>query len=294
MQLLHSSEMEAVGMAGKRYLYCLLIVIICFTVTGNVLADVTEANNAGTKKSPFFVNLKVDIPVIAIGTLVATSVLMLEDNLPKSHKSNLKPGSVNPLDRPVIGYHFHGWDLFGHIGTVAIPAAMLCLSFVELPEYGWSGMLEDFLIVGEVIAVSSMMNEIVACAMPRPRPYMYRPAAWFHEARKSSWDWRSFYSGHSGAPFAASTAFSYIFTRRYPHSPWVPAVWTLSYAASALVAISRPLARQHFWTDIMVGAAIGTAWGILIPVLHERNARMDEFFVRFVASPGAAGAILYF
>lgn len=281
-------------MAGKQYSCFLLLAMICAITTGNLLAGGMEEKRDEKKRSPFFVNLKIDIPVIAMGTLVATSVLMLEDSLPKGHQSDLKPGRVNILDRPVISYNYRRWGIVGDIGTVAIPAAMLCLSFAELPEYGWRGVLEDFLIVGEAIAVSSMMNEIVACAMPRPRPYMYKPYTWFHDARKSSWDWRSFYSGHAGAPFAASTAFSYLFTMRHPGSPWVPVVWTISLAASSLVAISRPLASQHFWTDIIIGAAIGSAWGILIPVLHERPTEKAPGDVRFVFSPSVAGAICYF
>jgi len=281
-------------MSKRIFAYVLITALIWSVAAGSLLADGAEENRKDVKQSPFSVNLKVDLPVIVMGTLVATSVLMLEDSLPQGHMSSLKPGRVNVLDRPVINYNYRRWGLVGDIGTVLVPGAMLCMSFVSLPDYGWRGVLEDFLIVGQAIAVSSMMNEIVACAMPRPRPYMYKPNTWYYHARKSSWDWRSFYSGHAGAPFAASTAFSYLFTVRHPHSPWVPAVWTMSLAASTLVAVSRPLAGEHFWTDIIIGAAIGGAWGILIPVLHERSGKIEPGDVRFVFSPSAAAAVAYF
>lgn len=247
-------------------------IIILIGTAATVQADETRAEAF----SPFFVNLKVDIPVTFISTLVAVSVRYLEGNLPRAHISKLNSSSVNAMDRSVIGYHYPGWGTAGHVGTIVIPAATLCLSLIELPQFGWHGVLEDFLIVGESLAMSAMLNQIVAGSMPRPRPYMYRAANWYKQANNSSWDWRSFYSGHAGSCFAVTTAFSYIFMNRYPKSKWVPAVWVISMAASSVVSIARPLAGEHFWSDTLVGAAIGCAWGILIPVLHQKKTVKEK------------------
>ncbi len=247
---------------------CISLVVLTFLCTAPALhAEGAEAKSV----SPFFVNLKVDLPVTLISTLVAVSVRYLEGNLPRAHITRLNPGSVNAMDRSVIGYHYPGWGTTGHVGTIVVPAATLCLSLIELPRFGWHGVLEDFLIVGETLALSAMLNQIVAGTMPRPRPYMYRASNWYRQANNSSWDWRSFYSGHAGSCFAVTTAFSYIFMNRYPKSRWVPAVWVIGMVTSSMVSISRPLAGEHFWSDTLVGAAIGCAWGVLVPVLHQKK-----------------------
>ncbi|MBN2158741.1 MAG: phosphatase PAP2 family protein [Spirochaetes bacterium] len=244
--------------------------------------------------SPFFVNLKVDLPVITISTLTAVSVRILVGSLPRSHITNLDTSRVNSMDRPVIGYQFPGWGLAGDIGCVLVPAATMCLSFVELPKYGWSGMIEDFLIVGEAVAVSSMFNQIVAGAMPRARPYMYRYTLMRKQARNSSWDWRSFYSGHAGACFSATIAFSYLLTVRYPESKWLPAAWVMSVATSSLVGISRVFAGEHFWSDTIIGSVIGACFGILIPVLHQRKPEIARGDVRLSFSADKLGMTCYF
>lgn len=270
---------------------CISLIVLTFLCKAPALhAEEAEANAV----SPFFVNLKVDLPVTFISTLVAVSARYLEGNLPRAHITKLNPGSVNAMDRSVIGYHYPGWGTTGHVGTIVVPVTTLCLSLIELPRFGWHGVLEDFLIVGETLALSAMLQQIVAGAMTRPRPYMYRATNWYNQANNSSRDWRSFYSGHTGSCFAATTAFSYLFMTRYPKSKWVPAVWVISMAASSVVAISRPLSGEHFWSDIMVGAAIGCAWGILIPVLHQKKTVKEKGDVDVSVSLNTLSMTCYF
>lgn len=277
-------------MNRKNILYAIFSVFIIFGTAFPTLA----AEGSEKPVSPFQVNLKVDLPVLTIGTLTAVSVRFLEGSLPSRHYSLLDSSRVNPLDRSSIGYHYPGWGMVGDIGTILVPAATLCMSFIEVPKFGWYGFLEDFLIVGEAVALSSMLNQIVAGAMPRPRPYMYRVYTWHKQARNSSWDWRSFYSGHAGSCFAATIAFSYIFTTRYPDSKWIPAVWVMSVVTSSLIGISRPLAGEHFWTDTIIGSVMGCAWGLLIPVLHQRKTKMESGDVSVSVSMNTLSLTCYF
>ena len=277
-------------MQGKNIVHVLLAVVFFFSITEKGRAEENEAK----KVSPFKVNLKIDIPVMGISTLVATSVLFLDDNLPKGHDSDLSRGKVNVMDRSVIGNSSEEWDIFGTVGTILVPAAAVCMSFIELPDYGWDGVIEDIIIIGESISVASMVNQLVAGAMPRARPYMYDPLTRQKQARNSSWDWRSFYSGHAGACFAATTAFSYLFTVRHPHHKLIPAVWAVSLASSSMVAVSRPLAGEHFWSDTIIGSVIGLAWGILIPALHQKSLLTKAGDVRLSFSGDTIGMRYYF
>lgn len=277
-------------MSNKRLLRLFMAVSIFLTGALPVLAE----QNAEKAESPFRVNLKIDLPVIAISTLTAVSVRYLEGSLPRNHISYLDSSRVNKMDRSVIGYHYPGWNVASHVGTILIPVATLSLSLIELPRFGWNGVIEDFLIAGEALSASAMLNQIVAGAMPRPRPYMYRVSSWYRQSRHSSWDWRSFYSGHAGSCFAVTTAFSYIFMMRYPESKLIPLVWVVSMVSSSMVAIARPLAGEHFWSDTIIGSVFGVAWGILIPVLHERQPVRKEGDVKVSLSGNALSLTCFF
>jgi len=76
--------------------------------------------------------------------------------------------------------------------------------------------------------------------------------ALIHEDRPDGSDDDSFPSGHAGLTFA-SAAFLH---HRYGWRTALPA-----YAAAGLVAYSRIPANEHYWHDVLAGAALGWACG---------------------------------
>jgi decaprenylphosphoryl-5-phosphoribose phosphatase len=64
-------------------------------------------------------------------------------------------------------------------------------------------------------------------------------------------------SAHATASFASATAMSRIAPRRAPGL----------YAGAALMALTRPYLGMHYPSDVVVGAALGTALGKLVPGL---------------------------
>ena len=68
-------------------------------------------------------------------------------------------------------------------------------------------------------------------------------------------------------------------------------MWIGTHALAATTAYLRVHAGKHFWTDVMVGAAVGSGLGLLIPWLHERNEGGSLALQPFVI-PGGAGICL--
>jgi membrane-associated phospholipid phosphatase len=62
-----------------------------------------------------------------------------------------------------------------------------------------------------------------------------------------------------------------VFAARHPRSRWVAPVWVIGMTLASTTAIARVAAGKHFWTDILVGAAVGSATGVAIPALHRRR-----------------------
>ncbi len=263
--------------------------LILFTVIPTAVESKTPQ-----KTSPFEINMYVDIPLIGMGAIIASSALLLEDQLPQTHDAVIDKNRLNALDRTVVGNNSRAFDITGNIGTALVPSVALCLSLLSLKEYGWHGVLEDFIIIGEALALSSIFNQVIAGAFPRARPYMYDETLREEKAHNTAWDWRSFYSGHAGSCFATTTAFSYLFTVRNPGSPWIPVVWSISMASSATVAVSRVMAGEHFWSDIMVGSIVGCAWGLIIPILHQKKTYVKKGEVQVALLADRAGVVYWF
>ena len=77
----------------------------------------------------------------------------------------------------------------------------------------------------------------------------------FPERRPDGSDRKSFPSGHTSQSFAAAAT---LFTRQGA------AVGIPAFAIASLVGVARVQADKHFYYDVIVGAAIGTASGLLL------------------------------
>ena len=84
----------------------------------------------------------------------------------------------------------------------------------------------------------------------------------FPETRPDGSDRRSFPSGHTSAAFAAAASIQ----QRQGWGAGIPA-----HIAAAFVGYARVEAKRHHWYDVVAGAAIGEASGLLITNDRHRN-----------------------
>ena len=128
---------------------------------------------------------------------------------------------------------------------------------------------EDIATLGvmylETMAGAYASKEILKKVIDRPRPYTYFEGA--PENEKDDWN-NSFPSGHTTLSFASAGFVSYVFSRYYPDSKWKIPVIAASYTAATATAVLRLMSGNHFMTDVITGALLGTLWGIGIPMLH--------------------------
>jgi membrane-associated phospholipid phosphatase len=98
-------------------------------------------------------------------------------------------------------------------------------------------------------------------------------------------------SGHATVAFALASTIS----ERFDNSWWVAPG---AYALASLVAFSRTRANAHFASDVLVGAAIGTATGRTVVDLERARERAEaqtaapHASLRPQVGPGAAGLAL--
>ena len=64
---------------------------------------------------------------------------------------------------------------------------------------------------------------------------------------------------------------SITFGKYNPSSNLTPYIWASSLLIVSAVGCLRYAAGQHFPTDVIVGAVVGSAIGYLIPLIHESS-----------------------
>jgi hypothetical protein len=149
---------------------------------------------------------------------------------------------------------------------LALAGADLGLAGGDLRRAG-----EDLAVAGEAIAVTVLATEVLKLAVSRRRPYALGAAT-----RGGPEDDLSFPSGHTSSAFAAAAAFGTVARLRGYAGAW--AVYAGGFAGAATVGWLRMAADRHWLTDVVAGAALGTAAGVGLPLLLHRR------------EPGAAAA----
>ncbi|MFC2821396.1 MAG: phosphatase PAP2 family protein [Sphaerochaeta sp.] len=126
----------------------------------------------------------------------------------------------------------------------------------------------------ETAAAAWGLKEVLKSLVCRPRPYMYFEG--YPQSKVDSGDWDdSFPSGHTTMSFAGASFASYVFAKYNPDSKWKFPVALASYAIAGTTAALRVAGGNHFMTDILAGALIGTAIGIGVPALHTLFSNTD-------------------
>ena len=101
--------------------------------------------------------------------------------------------------------------------------------------------------------------------------------------------YRSFPSGHTVMAFAAAAAVTGETARWWPDA--TPYIGTALYGGAALAGLSRMYNDQHWASDVLVGAAIGTFVGQKVVRYHRTHPgnRIDRWFLAASLGPAPAG-----
>ena len=127
-----------------------------------------------------------------------------------------------------------------------------------------------FVIYNETLLVGMALDSVVKSVVARPRPYVYsddpeRVAFVQRQGRDSHY---SFYSRHASMTFGASVAGAYLFAQSPSDTNARATVWGIELALAAATADLRTRAGMHFYSDVAVGAVVGSGIGLLVPYLH--------------------------
>lgn len=132
------------------------------------------------------------------------------------------------------------------------------------------------MMYGETMLLTSGLTYLMKNAFDRTRPFVYNddpaiPAALKQErtARKS------FPSGHTANAFASMVYLATVFEKTNPDSKHHDLVWAGCLTSAAITGALRIAAGRHFPSDVLIGAAVGSLVGWVVPRVHEVDDLTD-------------------
>ncbi|MCA9527342.1 MAG: phosphatase PAP2 family protein [Myxococcales bacterium] len=161
------------------------------------------------------------------------------------------------------------WLSWGTAGGLLLWGAVDSLALQTEPT-PWT----DLGLYAESAFFALTFTQLAKAGFRRPRPYTYLDGAPLETASDSA---LSFFSGHTAAAFALAGTSSYFAVTRQDSDLVKAGVIVGTGSLAFLTAWLRVTSRKHFVTDVLAGALVGTATGVLVPHLHrdDGKARVD-------------------
>jgi PAP2 superfamily len=270
-----------------------LIVLLIFTFGTSRAQSDSSDKTSNFKTEVYRIEYKWEIPV----TTVAAGITFY--NFAKiSNKSDpteqqieaLNRDNVNTIDRWSMHPYSKTLDQISYIPLyIAIPLPLLFLAD--------SKMRKDFLAISylyiETLAATGLVYSTAVNLTNRFRPFTYYSDAPQNLALESNVK-KSFFGGHV-ALVATSTFFmARVYADYYPASPLKWVFYGTAGALTTTTAFLRNYAGMHFLSDVLVGAAVGMASGLLTPHLHlQKKGKPNQLTIIPVGLSGPGLLALY-
>ena len=233
-----------------------IIVFMVLCAAPSVFGQAADNRFDFGNEDQFSLSLAVDIPLAATGAGLFITELLLDP----------LEGTQKPLDDIIFPDKY---AIFPYNSALDITGDVLFYSSLLLTLPSLIG--QDFGTiagVGAMFAESMLLTiatkDLLKDLIPRYRPYSY------DSIPEGDDDYmNSFPSGHTAMVFAVCSFSAYVFAELYPESPWKLPVGIGACSIAAATAVMRVVSGNHFITDVLAGALIGTVYGIGVPLLHQ-------------------------
>ncbi len=200
------------------------------------------------------------------GALTTTSVLLDRRVSPLTEEdiSVLEINKIPGIDRFSLRHISLGAD---EVTDKLLLASFASPFFLLLDRPGRDNFDAMALLVFEGAMINAGLINLTKVLVRRPRPYTYNVDAPLDTKLQKSSRY-SFFSGHSATTAYFSITTAKLYNDLYPNSKATPYVWLGAALLPAAVSYGRMRAGRHFFTDVLVGTAVGTIIAIVVPTLH--------------------------
>ena len=243
--------------------------------TQNAGTTTTSISPAGSDEV-YKLNLAVDIPLTAVATgwsLYAFPKIYDKRGITEAELLNLRKENINGFDRWAADvYHENAAKSSDIFFYAAMPLPLVLLIDKEIRK--------DALKVGfmylEAMAITGVFYTGSAYIWDRFRPLTYiknaKVGTELYGDQRSGNARNSFLGGHPALVATSSFFVASVYADYHPESKFKYVLYGVAAVATGGTAYLRHRGGKHFPSDLIVGTAVGTLSGLLVPRLHKNKA----------------------
>ncbi len=206
----------------------------------------------------------------------------LVENIPDHVPADLRKNDVNAFDRSLMFSYNETLDKISDYGVYALLALPLISLTGNIKDK--NALLTYGIMYGEAFALTFGTKDLLKNAIIRYRPYMYSGGI---PGGLADDYYNSFPSGSTALAFLSAGFLSATFSAEYPDSKWKIPVIAGTLAAG--IGAARIVSGSHFLTDVFAGAAIGSLYGWLVPLLHKKENADNNISLHLTGKGFAVG-----
>lgn len=249
--------------------------IAVLLLTGAIWSHVSaETTFKFSDNSPFAFNWVADSVIVTAGTGLSVTSLYLEyKNIPQWDGVRPDLSKVNSFDRWAAQPYSKPWHI---AGTAAAGAELLLTPALIAGEAFFGSLPKQEIFSSAAIYVESFLlaygtkNMLKQC-VNRYRPYMYFDG--YPQDKVDEGDFLcSWPSGHTTDAFLGASLTCSMMNYYFAESRWRVPVNVCAFTLAAATGAMRLMSGNHFITDVLTGAAIGTFYGFAVPFIHHKLA----------------------
>jgi membrane-associated phospholipid phosphatase len=206
-------------------------------------------------------DLSTDVAVTAVAAGGTLGLLLLKNDLaPPACRWCNPPGFDADVTRALAWSNRDAASTASDLLEVALGAGVLGNALLDGYRRGdREAGFANALLITEATSIAMFLDYGVKYAVGRSRPYV-----WLGRTGSGSRDGNlSFFSGHTTFAFAVAASSSTLLLSQ--HAPGAEVASVVAFAGAGLVGYLRIAAEQHYLTDVLAGAAVGTLVGWAVP-----------------------------
>ncbi|MDQ6871263.1 MAG: phosphatase PAP2 family protein [Gemmatimonadota bacterium] len=263
-------------------MYAKPFLVVLLSVTVAIPAPAQVQDTIG-KKTPLFIGKD----LLLLGAFTASTALVAPIDMRLANKLQDSATQANRFLRTAAT----GFRLLGDPGSFATGTVVYLIG-----RAGGNRRVESVgLHSVEAILLADVLGGAIKLTVGRQRPFVdVRTPDNFQLWRGFKGDqWRSFPSGHTITAFAFASTVTRESKFWWPGATWY--VGTVVYGGASLVGLSRMYNNQHWASDVMAGAAIGTLVGLKVVNYTHSNPgnRLDRALIKGKTSSIQVSPILF-
>lgn len=245
----------------KRIVYLIIILSMVMPLFG------AEENDY-----PYELSVEREMMFIIPGALtygLSYPVELHKQALTEQEILGLKRSDINVFDRAAAYNWSSDMTVLSDVGAGLVMALPAFLYFTDSVQKHY---LSTLILWGETELLVAGLCSLTKSIVDRKRPYVYNPSISVAKKLAQSDAQQSFFSLHTATAFSSAVFLSQFVTDLYPDSNWRFVIWPVSLAAAAGVGVLRYTSGNHYPSDILTGAAVGSAIGFLTLYLHRKKS----------------------